>query len=145
MKRLSEASEQAVNDYIRHLADLLGLRDWSVGLSKEYWVVSDNDTAAEIRTTYGQKQGKIKICAEFPDMPSEEQRYTLTHELVHCHCDLWGMFVDNDLIMKVCDGTTQEALRAIHHRILETTVDGIAVAIAKLLPLPPWEHLDVEN
>ena len=143
MKHLPAKSEALLTAYIRKMADLVGLKDWTITFDAESWTEGDNNATCVIH--YAQRLAKVAICSDFDEYTRDEQRQTLVHELIHCHADTWSGFVDNDLIQNLTTGDTQKAFRSVNNRMMEMLVDNIASAIAELLPLPPWSQLNVED
>lgn len=108
----------------RLLADALALRDWNFVVSPEPCAPRFN---ARIEPTFGRKLATLHVRADFLCLAPHEQRHALTHELLHCH------------FAPACD-VAREVLpkRALGAFIvnLEYGVDGLADALAPLLPLP---------
>lgn len=119
--------------YLRTLADLMGLKDWEITLS---WDYSDDDSAAAMcHTTYGRKTALIRFGVAWWDNDPETQRYYCVHELLHCHTTPMHTALCNAQGRLGADA--YEVLKGTHGDALEYAVDGIGVAFAKFLPLPP--------
>jgi hypothetical protein len=110
--------------YVRSIADLLALKDWRIVIyeSKPDGVAS----IAEVEAVYGRKLATICLVDRHFDHDRVEQRHTIVHELVHCQIAPYVKAVerrtDNDSDL---------------HMLMEYAVDGLADAIAPLVPLPP--------
>jgi hypothetical protein len=108
--------------YVRELADLLALKDWQVVVSEEK---PDGDAIASVNCCDGRKLATVKLSEGFFSDSIEDQRQTITHELIHCHlAPFWEAVKrkarhDETLVM-----------------LMEYSVDGIADAVGPLLPLP---------
>ncbi len=117
--------------YIRHLANLLGLRDWTITFQAEPVV---EDKQGQVQCIYGRKQAMIKLAWDASHQDPEKVRHTVVHELLHCHLDPISRVVEN------VETNLGEALygvvRCSHRDAIEWAVDGIADAVAPLLPLP---------
>jgi hypothetical protein len=111
--------------YFRELGDRFGLKDWRIDVSDE--PPSNEDAIANIECVYGRKWAIIRLSDKWLADPEEEQRLYAIHELIHAH-------------YSHADGVAEELLskgeRRAYIRALEYGVDGLANAIAPLLPLP---------
>lgn len=128
---MTDPRRQRFAPYLRRLADLLALKDWHVEISDEE---ADDGAAATVRWAFGRKQATVWLGAGFLDDSPEEQRHTLAHELIHLH---FGP--PYDIAVEGLPDGSASAFR----RMAEYAVDGMADAIAPLLPLPdeepaPW-------
>lgn len=110
--------------YLRCLADMMGLRDWTVTVTNEAF----DDVNAKADQPSGRKIHWVSLGEPFLDSPPEEQRQTLVHELIHAHLAPMHHFLCREL----GDGAAMEAYRLW----MEYAVDGMADEWAKLLPLP---------
>ncbi len=110
--------------YVRQLADVLRLRDWRVEVSEE--LPAGSDAIASCAPVQGRKYAVIRLAECFLTDPPADQRHTLTHELLHCHFGPFCRMIEGD------DGMT-----AGMRLVMEYCVDGLADAIAPLLPMPP--------
>jgi hypothetical protein len=129
---------RAVNErrfcrYVRRLADSLGLCDWSFSITFD---CDDEHASANITCIDGRKHADIRFAADL--LTSHDpllQRTVVTHELVHCHLASCQNIIRDDLV-KHLSQSTYDALYDGFRRQLEYAVDGIAVPIARGLPLP---------
>ena len=130
---INDVQHVAYSAYIRSLADVMGLRDWEIDLAREY--AEDPDTGAQCQTTYGRKIATIVFGQGFLACDPETQRYYCVHELLHCHtCPV------HTAVANACGRLGSDAfsiLDGTHRDAIEFAVDGIGVAYAKFLPLPP--------
>jgi hypothetical protein len=110
--------------YVRQLADILHLRDWRIDVSEES--PSSPDSLASCQPVQGRKYAVIRLSESFLTDHKAEQRHTLTHELLHCHLGPMHR------LLEAAEAMPPTALLA-----LEYCVDGLADAIAPLLPEPP--------
>jgi hypothetical protein len=122
---MKDPRKQRFAGYLRALADLLALRDWHVEIVDAY----PNDGAqASIETLYGRRRAMISLSEEFLADDPAGQRQALAHELIHCHVDT---------LYRVGHDAVPKDVECALHRLMEHCVDGLADAIAPLLPLPP--------
>jgi hypothetical protein len=112
--------------YVRLLADLLHLKDWSFTVMTEG--PEGESAIAAINCAEGRKYAHVRLSDNFLCSDPESQRQTLIHELLHCHLAA-ADHVAGKMIKENFD------LFRLH---CEYGVDGIADAIAPLLPLPTW-------
>jgi len=111
--------------YVRILADCLALRDWSFAFGA---LPAPAPYQAQITPLRGRKHAEIRLCEGFFILAGAVQRRCLVHELLHCHLAPCG-FVAQDAL-----GPNFQGVFVLN---LEYGVDGLADAIAPLLPLPP--------
>ena len=139
--QMTSAVWDALPGYVLDLAWRLRLRDWTIKLQHTPTDESDpeNDTAvsAKIRCVYGRKLATLVLCIDFAELPLEDQRHTLVHELLHCHLDWLDSVVKNG-IPEIFGKLTEGLLTANLHERIEFTVDALADGFAPLLPMPPW-------
>lgn len=121
--------------YIRDLADMLKLKDWDIQLSRGE---PDSATAdAEIRTWYGQRGADVRLPDKFFAQQGPQQRYFITHELMHCHVDSYSectrLYVNNN-------GDREAYIAQVYQREEEMLVDTLARVVAEFLPLPEGDR-----
>ena len=102
----------------------MALRDWHFVLSG---VAPAKGRAAEIVPIYGRKWAELRLSPEFACLAPEVQRHTLVHELIHCHLAAAQCYADAML---------RKAARHAFDMNVEIGIDGLADAIAPLMPLP---------
>jgi hypothetical protein len=137
IERFADTPETPHNQlaaYIRQLADLLGLRDWEIELLSE---PADGKRTAEVQPTIGRKCATINVCRNWWSLSLEEMRQTIAHELIHLHFANCLHVVQIDLAnVRLIGYPAFEVLIQTYIRQEEYGVDGLATAIAPLLPLP---------
>ncbi len=112
--------------YFRDIADRLALKDWTVIVSEE--PPSSGDAVASAYLWYGRRRVRIHLSEDFLKASESDQRQTSVHELVHCHLDTLERLATRE-------AETGDLIRPIR-LALEYAVDGLADAIAPLMPLP---------
>ena len=134
--------KKALAEYVRQLADLVGLRDWAFEVEckpDEY----DDDTIASVSVQAVRHLAFITTWEMFDAKTAEEQRMAMVHELLHCHFTHVDEPIGQDLRNSgTLAGAAHDLFYTGFHRQLECTVDAIAVPWSRLLPLPPWENGD---
>lgn len=133
--RWTRSARTAIAGYVRHMADLLCLRDWEIVID---WTPTSDDSCAEIQPIFGQKRATLSFGPTFLALASTDQRQTVAHELLHCH--LFAVTEQSRVSFAAVSGdeaVVRLAQAGVEHST-EIAVDGIADAFAPLLPLPPW-------
>lgn len=117
--------------YINKLANIMGLRDWEIHAVTE---PIGEGNIAQCNLVFGQRVAAIALSENFFNQPPQEQRSTITHELIHCHVEqimrhqkTFEELFPKDLWLAFCWE---------QHESMEYAVDAIAVAWAQSLPLP---------
>ncbi len=134
-KNWNQPLRDQLAQYLKDLSLLMKLTDWDIRV--DWSKKADNENLAEIIATYGQKRAILRLGKAFLKDTAGDQRHTLVHELVHCHIsnimDLVWATHDQVLTNK-----QSKMLEPSFELSMETTVDGIADAVAPMMPLPPW-------
>lgn len=133
---MNQKDRKVVGDYLRSCADAMELRDWHIDYSREE-LDADGDAAADVDVLYGRKRARIRLRAGFKDLPREDQRHIVAHELVHCHVEVLLDMARNDL-EQLLGKPADHVFWLSYKRQLELAVDGLTTAIAKHLPLIEW-------
>lgn len=131
---MKRRERKVVGAYLRGVADLLELRDWTFHLERE---PAKPGCDGFVSITYGRKLATIWLDEDFRQFDAERQRHTIVHELVHCHLEASTNMVRNDLqdhLGKAADALFWESYR----RQAEYAVDALASALAKHMPLIDW-------
>jgi hypothetical protein len=110
--------------YVRKLADILHLRDWRVDVNEES--PADSNAWASCCPIEGRKCAEVRLSESFLNDEKIDQRQTITHELLHCHLGPMWRVIE-------AEGNATAAAKLA----MEYCVDGLADAIAPLLPEPP--------
>lgn len=119
-----EAACQSWGNYVRCMADLMWLRDWTITISN---VPPSERAYAAVECLKGRKQAILCLSDWFLDQMTEpEQRQVITHELVHFHLEPAAEIAERAM------GDQWQDFRMM----LEYGVDGIADGWSERLPLP---------
>ena len=116
---------QAFANYIRLIADDLGLRDWVIVVKDR--CPEDPSNSAEAESIWGAKHINILIGDSLLDKDREYQREVFVHELLHAHTAHMN-FVLREML--------EPAQYQVHRVQMEYMVDALAVRVSKFLPLP---------
>lgn len=130
---LLDGDRERLKDYIRTLADQMGLYDWALRLGDD--PPNIEGAAASNYTVYGRQYATIRFDDEWFDYEPDELRTYVVHELVHCHTAKMCWAFDNvkDVLG---EGSLYRLANMAFTDAHEMTVDAIATAWAKTLPLP---------
>ena len=125
--------QRVMQDYVDELAATMGLADWVIKVSLEG---CEDDNLAEISCSYAQRNAEMFLSERWESFPAEEQRATLTQELVHALLAPYTQHIDV-LVKALVDREelSRTAAASLSH-MEEIVVDQIAVAWAEKLPLP---------
>lgn len=129
---MTPAQHNLLRRYVRGMANALELRDWTVTLSRDY--PDAEDTLADIKCTYGRKLLTIRLCKGFEYRSLEDQRQSITHELLHAH--LSGLEWTYNNLGNHLAASTFDAVWGSMKDQIEFATDAIADAVSKHLPLP---------
>lgn len=127
----ADRPQTALIDYIRYLADLLNLGQWKITINPK---PAGDDAIAEVVVTPGQQVAKISVQLGFMDLPAEDIRSAILHELVHVH--LWAMSEAADHAAPHLGTVGAAVFEAAHTLANERATDAISLAIAPFFPLP---------
>lgn len=135
---LLDGDRHQLGEYMREMADLMGLRDWYLAVSSDppkSEPIDDTHTVqAECSVNYGRKSAVIAFAANWAEWDTEELRRVVAHELIHCHTEPMRWAINNTRLplgmtaFLMLEGAFQDA-----H---EVAIDAIACAWAERLPLP---------
>lgn len=128
-------------DYVRRLADLIELRDWTFIV--ESATPETEDARAEITCLYGRKIGTLRFADGFRDEHPNVIRLTVTHELVHAHLDGMDSVIDGGAAEVMMGKPAYEVFYQAHKLALEYACDALADALAPGLPFIDWEQTTV--
>ncbi len=119
--------------YVRHMADLCGLRDWTV----QTLVKSPEDMdelAGSCMVWYLRKSAQISLERGWEEWTPERLREVVCHELLHCHIEQITTHVRH--LRGRLSTEAAELANETYSGAMEHAVDGIATAWAVSLPLP---------
>ena len=116
--------KQAFAHYFRALADLMGARDWTVGVVDD---PPDSNHVAEVDCRYGRKLAWFALSETFLDATPEAQRQTACHEVMHLHFEPMRR-----MLMGLLEDNIWEAVNLP----FEYGIDASAEMIAPFMPLP---------
>lgn len=138
MNAPTEAQWDMLGGYMRDLADIMGLRDWTISLEHAPPSSEPHDghkVQGECAVNYGRKSATISICPDWPEDDPEEVRRVVVHELLHCHVEpvQWAFNNAANRLGFEAGSVAREAFTDA----FEVAIDGIAVAWAESLPMLP--------
>lgn len=128
---MTKAQAQWLSDYVFLVASKMKLKDWDFDIDES--PPDTDNAAAAIRCVPGRKYAVIRVAVDFFQEKPQQQRHSITHELIHCHMSMAHNYIDGLLDSGDLTCTHREAFMFN----LEYGVDGMADAIAPFMPLPP--------
>jgi hypothetical protein len=138
---MTRAERDAVNHYLRWIANRIGLQEWTFEVSFHDEFADEDDAEhqilAQCAPVYGRKVAEIRFLNELPTRKSFYVRWAVVHELLHCH------FAPMHAVVKHHTGkelsrSAYTVFRESFDMELEYTLDALAGVIAESLPLIEW-------
>jgi hypothetical protein len=120
--------------YLRELADLLGLRDWHITLSRG---IAAEGSRAQVDIHRTKDECEVRLSNQWRSFSLEQRRLTITHELLHAHTSRLHRVMTR--LADVADGPSMEYAKRAHDEEEEIVVQRLARVIAPYLPLPEQE------
>lgn len=141
---LLNGDQHEIGAYVREMADLMGLRDWTVQTDvadnveiTNHRYVRGNPGASSL-VIHGRRAVTVTLRSDWPEWDASDMRQTIAHELVHAHVVVmvWAFnnvqaVIGSTALFEMADSAFDDA-----H---ELAVDAIATAWAETLPLPVKE------
>lgn len=131
---LTDDECRALQVWVDETRPRLALSDWSITVSRH------QTTSDAIASSFVRDHADISVIAlgsECHSWSADEMRQNLTHELLHPHFQrvtaLAGHLIEHELGKR-----TEAVIEAAVREVEEQTIDRLATAIARFLPLPRW-------
>lgn len=129
----TEARRRYTVNYLAKLQSLIRLNDWEIIV--DFTPVNDDsdfETFAEITPALSARRATLRFGRRFFTIPSDEQRQTLLHEMIHLHLAAIHEMT-SDTVTALTDERGFLAFDAAYDVAMEITTDGLADAFAPLL------------
>jgi hypothetical protein len=140
---MTKRDQKALGEYIRWIADAMGLRDWrfelELGDASEGQAERPDGSrwGASCAPIPGRKVATITLAPWQRDEERAELRQTVVHELTHCHFfGLWDT-VRNDVLQPLGQ-LPYDIFVANVERHMEYGVGAMSDALASHMPLIEW-------
>lgn len=132
-----EGNRDRLGTYVREVADLMGLRDWTFELPPYPPEPTDHEghrALASTEVAYGRRVATICIADDWAEWRPSKLRSTVVHELLHCHFAVvqW----QTDLIEQHLSRAEWAIYANGARTAMELHVDAVAMAWAETLPAP---------
>ena len=127
----SQGRRKYVVEYIASLQGILRLRDWEIRV--DFDSQCEEDELATMTPYEDQRRCVMRFGIEFLELPFEEMRQTLVHEMLHCHMFQLHHMTERIIGSLGGDRAVRAGLPAINASV-ELTTDILADAFAPLLP-----------
>jgi hypothetical protein len=139
---VNDAEWEELKRYVRAMADLLWLRDWTLIVSREE--PGEDGWIACCEPITGRKAATLRFRNDFRERDPETQRQTVVHELLHCHTAQPWHLVRVTLPKELGQSAYNLFCDAFRNE-LEYAVDAIADAVSGSFPLIQWPLKEVEH
>lgn len=132
---LSASERGAIGDYVRLVADRMGLRDWTfkVDWDEPQDAHGGLATIATVEKWYGRRTAQLAFRGRIAGEPAASVRHVIVHELCHLPFEPVGQLIDKSLLDALGSQAFNqfvEAYRLLH----EEAVDHLAEALAPSMP-----------
>lgn len=129
---MTERQHKRLGKYVRELANVLGLYDWTLILAN---VPADEDALAQVDVTDGQHRAVLSVCGEWNTMDVGEKRRALVHELIHCHEQkaMESVMGEEAPMATLLGAAAWSVLEFTLHKDTEIMVDNLAIVIARMV------------
>ncbi len=131
---MTEAEFDRLCDFTRETASKLGLRDWTLWISRERFPKAKG-IAADFTAIFGRKHAKIRFCRNFRRL--DEPEVTVAHECIHAHFNELDALC-RDAARQMPKGAAKLFLET-WDRQMELAVDALAEAWALNSKERIWE------
>lgn len=147
---MTKREKQALSNYVRHVADLLWMRDWDFDVYYEEVETApdrsapddDQEWGARVEQTRHRQHATITLPPDFrynPAYKGIQAKQTIAHELIHMH---WARCWDQVRVdLRELDGVSQaiyDLFITNYERNMEYGVDALAYAFAEFMPDIDW-------
>jgi hypothetical protein len=130
------AHQKLFEQYIETLKTSLELDRWSTDV---VWnSASTDDCDAQVEIIEGRYAALIWLHDDFFILSRAEQRRVVVHELLHLHSS--GVMSAVSIASHAMAKPTRKVAVKLIRDAEEHMIDSLSVAVAKFLPLPPWEE-----
>lgn len=129
----TEQRKKAVTTHLKDLATILLLQDWTIKVMWDKYCEEFDDSYATNTPIGDSRHCEVRFSKKFLELEDHEMTQVLVHELLHCH-----MFAVDDyaeeIVAELASKKTSAVFNLGHTKLLETAIDGMADAIARLVP-----------
>jgi hypothetical protein len=126
-------AETALVNYVRKMADLMGLKDWQ-------FFIKPKPTTEYLAYTHiwgDSKTADLNFSEDFFNLGPAMQREVVCHELMHWHHDVISRYTRASFREHVGGGTSEQ-FRIAFMQHEELMIDAVASAWARQLPVIDW-------
>ena len=128
---MTKRQQKKLQRYIDRLRPMLGLADWEVFVRPD---PTEEGHLATIYPIWGCRAANLRFDSDFCEKDPAYQRETCVHELLHCvHAQTQHQV---EFVLPNHMEAGAELFGAMYEQANEYAIDGLAVAIAPLFPLP---------
>jgi hypothetical protein len=128
---LTAEQRDYLEQWCRRQADRLGLRDWAIHVSHHGPTIEGSWAESHLRDS--SEETWIAVSRTFlKDHDAEQQRHSLTHELLHCHFQPITRLAER-LVASELGNRTESILDLAVSITEERAIDRLAGAVAQFL------------
>ena len=136
-KVMTDSQHRVLVNYVREVADKMGLRDWQFFIEKDY-LVREPDRLAMTSVWGDSKTATIEFGESFFSTGPAMQREVVVHECTHWHLDAAWRLV-SAVVKEHMAPAAVDVMRTAYEQQMELAVDGIASSWARSFPLINWK------
>lgn len=129
----TEQRRKAVASHLLSLAPLLRLQDWTIKVKWDKYSDEFDDAYATNTPLGDSRHCEIRFSKKFLELDDFEMTQVLVHELLHCHLFALEDYSE-DIVEELATKKTAAVFNIGHTKLVETAIDGLADAIAALVP-----------
>lgn len=137
MSEMTDKQYRVLANYIRMMADKLGLRDWQFFLEKKM-MVDPRDKLAGTHIWGDSRTASLEFSQEFFELGPRMQVEVVCHELIHWHVEPGWRFV-RAIAKDHMAPAAVDILRTAFEQHMEFSVDSISCAWARTFPEINWK------
>lgn len=137
-----DGDRKAFFQYVREMADHLGLSEWYFEMAITDRFENGNhrfdinsEAAASCLVAHGSIRAELQFRSDWAQWEPFMLRHIVVHELIHCHTEplRWAF---NNTQAVLGNGSQWEAIEAAFDDAMEIAVDRMAMSWAQAMPLP---------
>lgn len=129
----TEQRRKAVASHLATLVPFLRLQDWTVKVKWDKYSDEFDDAYATNTPLGDSRHCEIRFSKKFLELDDIEMNQVIVHELLHCHLFALEDYAE-DIVAEIAPKKTAAVFNIGHTKLVETAIDGIADAIAAIVP-----------
>jgi hypothetical protein len=130
----TDQRRRAVASHVQLLEPLLRLQDWTIKIKWDKYSDEFDDAYATNTPLGDSRHCEIRFSRKFLELDDQEMTQVIVHEMVHCHLFALEDYSE-DIVAELATKKTSNVFNIGHTKLVETAIDGLADAIAGLVPI----------